>query len=255
MKTTTIHHEIFGNLEVIQEGEKVFFPATEVATLLGYENPQKAIRDHCLPEGVNESFSRVQTGKKSDGSPAFQEVKKKYITEGNLYRLIVRSKLPQAVAFERWVFDEVLPQLRKEGLYMTQSTAEEAISDPEVFLARALVLAGDKIKSLENRLGDAQEAQEFIEKFVEAKEFYTIRETVKLFGIGERIFIRILRDKGFLYHINGGRLLPNREIVHRGYAKIKIGRNPFTEHHYHQTLFTSKGIEWLSRLLKEVVTE
>lgn len=90
--------EDFGRLEILVINGKIYFPATESAKTLGYSNPQKAIRDHCLEDGctirsVIDRLGRTQ--------------QKKYINEGNLYRLIVKSKLPSAHKFEKWVFDEV----------------------------------------------------------------------------------------------------------------------------------------------------
>lgn len=97
----------FGELGVMMIDGKEYFPATQCAKILGYADPFKAIKQHCDEEGwVNRP---VLT---NGGS---QNVK--FITEGNLYRLIVRSKLPAAKRFERWVFDEVLPEIRRTGGY------------------------------------------------------------------------------------------------------------------------------------------
>lgn len=98
----------FGELGVMLIDGKEYFPATQCAKILGYSNPQKAIRDHCKTDGctkcsVIDSLGRTQ--------------QMKFINEGNLYRLIVSSKLPAADKFERWVFDEVLPSIRKSGSY------------------------------------------------------------------------------------------------------------------------------------------
>lgn len=95
----------FGTLDVFIVNGKEYFSATTCAKILGYQNPQKAIRDHC--KGVNELFTPTNGGKQ----------KVKVIPEGDLYRLIVRSKLPSAEKFERWVFDEVLPSIRNNGTY------------------------------------------------------------------------------------------------------------------------------------------
>lgn len=88
--------------------DKEYFPATQCAKILGYSDPFKAIKQHCEEDGwvkcpVIDSLGRTQ--------------EMKFINEGNLYRLIVRSKLPAAKKFERWVFDEVLPEIRRTGGY------------------------------------------------------------------------------------------------------------------------------------------
>jgi|GEM_PF-180865 len=107
-------HPDFGSLEAITLGGKPYFPATECAALLGYKNPHKAVRDHC--KGVTDSFTPTQN---QHGATVMQT--KNFIPEGDLYRLIIRSKLPAAVRFEAWVCDEVLPALRQHGFYVTQT--------------------------------------------------------------------------------------------------------------------------------------
>lgn len=105
--------QLFNEIRTIeQEDGSVLFGATDVARVLGYANPQKAVREHCREEGVNEidTPTRNQWGK-------VVNQKIKYITEGNVYRLIVRSKLPNAENFEKWLFDNVVPSIRKRGYY------------------------------------------------------------------------------------------------------------------------------------------
>ena len=125
---TVFENEKFGKLEVLVENGKEYFPATEIAKILGYSNPQKAIRDHCREDGCTIRSVGVVTGKKTDGTDAIQFVNKKYINEVNLYRLITKSNLPQAEIFETWVFDEVLPTIRKTGMYVT----DELLNNPDL---------------------------------------------------------------------------------------------------------------------------
>lgn len=101
----------FGNLEVLTIAGKQWFPAINVAEILGYTNPRKAVRDHTKERGVTIRSVIDSLGRYQD---------KKFIDEGNLYRLITKSKLPQSEQFEEWVFDEVLPTLRKTGSYQTK---------------------------------------------------------------------------------------------------------------------------------------
>ena len=105
--------QLFNEIRTIeQEDGSVLFGATDVARVLGYANPQKAVREHCREEGVNEIDTPTEN---QWGKVVNQKVK--YITEGNVYRLIVRSKLPNAEKFEKWLFDEVVPSIRKRGYY------------------------------------------------------------------------------------------------------------------------------------------
>lgn len=101
----------FGELRVLEQDGKPYFPATACAKKLGYTNPQKAIRDHC--KGVNEMVTPTKGGTQT----------MRFIPEGDLYRLITHSKLPSAERFETWIFDEVLPAIRQTGGYGNQTAA------------------------------------------------------------------------------------------------------------------------------------
>ena len=95
----------FGDLGVMLIEGKEHFPATQCAKILGHENPSRAVRKYC--KGVTKMVTPSEGGVQTTN----------YIPEGDLYRLIVRSQLPAAEKFERWIFDEVLPSIRKNGAY------------------------------------------------------------------------------------------------------------------------------------------
>ena len=127
--TKVFNNPKFGVLEVVLINGKEHFPAIDCAEMLGYANPRDAIAKHCKTPGVAIRDVGVETGTKADGTPAIQIVQKKYITEGNLYRLITHSKLPAAEKFESWVFDEVIPDIRRTGSYgMTGVGSNEEIA-------------------------------------------------------------------------------------------------------------------------------
>lgn len=107
----------FGKIRTIEEGEVIWFCGKDVAAALGYSNTRDALVQHCKDPWVAIYDVGVQTGVKADGTPAMQQVQMKFIGEPNLYRLITHSKLPSAERFERWVFEEVLPSIRKTGRY------------------------------------------------------------------------------------------------------------------------------------------
>lgn len=96
----------FGNIRTIEQDGKVLFCGRDIAAALGYTNPNKALADHC--KGVPIRYPLQTPG-------GIQDVR--FITEGDVYRLITHSRLPSAEQFERWVFDEVLPAIRRTGSY------------------------------------------------------------------------------------------------------------------------------------------
>ena len=108
----TVSNSEFGKLDILLEDGKELFPATDCSRMLGYANPQGAVRSHC--RGVRELLTPCGKGMQ----------KKNYIPEGDLYRLIIRSRLPAAQKFEKWLFDEVLPEIRKTGGYRARPAAD-----------------------------------------------------------------------------------------------------------------------------------
>lgn len=104
----------FGELRTIEEGDKIYFVASDVAKALGYKNTSKAVSDHCryvtkryIPHPQGKGTLQVNT-----------------IPEGDVYRLAAHSELPSAEKFESWVFDEVLPAIRKTGSYSMKQKAQ-----------------------------------------------------------------------------------------------------------------------------------
>lgn len=93
-----------------------WFVAKDVAEALQYSNPRDAIKKHCKEKGVAFCDSLTEGGIQ----------KLKYINEGNMYRLIVNCTLPKADIFEEWIFDEVLPSIRKTGRYESKPLRKDA---------------------------------------------------------------------------------------------------------------------------------
>ena len=107
-----------------------WFCAKDVCTVLGYTNDSKAVKDHCKPWGITKRYLSTSSGG--------QELT--FINEGNVYRLgIIRFHKPEAKRFEYWVYDEVLPSIRKAGRYAIQTTPQTPQTYPE-----ALRLAADE---------------------------------------------------------------------------------------------------------------
>lgn len=116
----------FNELRTIEkEDGNILFCANDVAKMLGYTNPNDAIIKHCKSDGIAICEGVVKTGLRKDGTIYEQVDKLKFITEGNVYRLIMRSKLPSAERFESWIFDEVIPSIREKGYYGKIDRKEE----------------------------------------------------------------------------------------------------------------------------------
>lgn len=119
MELSILTHPDFGEVRTTyDENGTILFCATDVAKTLGYTNPTKAIRDHCTKDGGTIRSVIDNLGRKQET---------KFIYEPNLYRLIAKSKLPFATAFEKWIFETVIPNVRKNGFYANK----DLINDPD----------------------------------------------------------------------------------------------------------------------------
>ena len=105
---------------ITDPNSEIWFCGTDVCDILGYTNSRKALQDHCKVSGVTKRYISYPSGRK--------EVI--FINEPNLYRLIIKSRKPEAEPFEAWVFEEVLPQIRKTGKYQLQPQ-QLALPEPE----------------------------------------------------------------------------------------------------------------------------
>lgn len=117
----------FGEIRTLSENGKILFCGNDVAKALGYVNPRKALSDHC--KGVT----------KRDTPTAGGVQQMSFISEGDIYRLAAKSELPGADKFESWIFDEVLPAIRKTGTYTIPDKSRESLAEAKLLNARARV--------------------------------------------------------------------------------------------------------------------
>lgn len=108
-------NELFGDVRFVILDEKQYAVANDVAKSLGYKQPKDAVRTHC--KGAMK-YSYPTNG-------GFQEIK--IIPEGDIYRLIIKSRRPEAEKFESWVMDEVLPELRQSGVVILENATKETV--------------------------------------------------------------------------------------------------------------------------------
>lgn len=144
LKTFTNDH--LGEIDIILINDKPYFDGSKVAKMLGYSNTHAALARHCKDPGLTFREVGVSNGKRKDGSEVIQKVSKIFIDEGNVYRLIIKSKKPESIIFERWIMDEVLPSIRKNGQYIYSE------------------------KYIQNLISICTTQQQSIEKLIEGKE-------------------------------------------------------------------------------------
>ena len=204
-------NEEFGSVRIIEEDGKYLFCASDVAKALGYSNVHSALQRHCngvVKRDTVTSTRGVQT--------------LTYIPEGDVYRLIVHSKLPSAERFERWVFDEVLPSLRANGIYITDPLVKQFARDPD--FAHAVV---DALYEQSERVNELVPKAYYFDAFVDPGDAVPIRIAAKQLGVSEHWLVRLLVGCRILYRCDG-RLVPYADKRFRGMFTVKERRTLVT---------------------------
>lgn len=248
-KLTVFNNADFGEIRTLEENGTVLFNGADVAKALGYSNPRDAVSRHCKGVVKRDGVSLTTN---QHGVTTEQTVEMNFIPEGDVYRLIARSKLPTAERFESWVFDEVLPSIRKNGGYIA---GQETLS-PEELMAKALLVAQKTIEeknALLSRtsveLSAAKVENEimrpkagYFDEVVDRNLLTNFRETAKELGIKPKTFVNFLIDKKYIYRDKRGKLLPY-EDKNDGLFEVKECFNEKTQWAGTQTLVTPKGRE------------
>jgi len=246
----------FGELGVLVIDGKEYFPASECARILGYSNPRDAILRHCKPEGVVK-HDGVSLTTNQYGISTEQMVEKTYITEGNLYRLIIRSKLPAAERFERWIFDEVLPTIRKHGLYATEKVLDEILADPDygIRLFSELKAERERRKALEMEnaqhkqiIGELRPKASYYDLILQNKSLVPISKIAKDYGMSGKAFNKLLHELGVQYKM-GDTWLLYQQYADQGYTQSRTHAIDAEKSRMY-TYWTQKGRLFLYDLLK-----
>ena len=253
-------NEQFGSVRTIEKDSKIYFCGSDVAKALGYSNPRDAIARHCKADGVVK-HDVVSETVNQHGVATQQNVTMNFINEGNVYRLITHSKLPAAEQFEHWVFDEVLPSIRKQGAYMTPETLEQAILNPDylIKLATALKEEKDRRQVLETEnaqqkqiIGELKPRADYTDRILSNKGLVTITQIAKDYGMSGRKMNKLLEDLHVQYKQSGQWLL-YADYHDKGYTHsktINITRKDGTPDVTMETKWTQKGRLFIYDLLK-----
>lgn len=182
------NNEEFGQVRTVEIDGKIYFVGIDIAKALGYSNPSKAVIQHC--KGVTKLGIPSKGGKQETNC----------IPEGDLYRLVTHSELPSAERFESWVFDDILPTIRKTGGY---------VNDDDLFINTYLPFADDTVKTMfKATLATTRHQNEIILK---QKEEIANQEKI-IASQKEEIYHKDKVNKGLLKDIP---LAEKRQILNR----------------------------------------
>ena len=211
------NNEEFGSVRTITKDNKTYFVGNDVAKALGYSETAKAIRTHC--KGVSEMDIPTNGGRQT----------MKMITEGDIYRLVIKSQLPQAEKFESWVFDNVLPSIHKNGGYIA---GQETLSDEEL-LSKALIVAKNKIAERDEIIQKQQQKIEadkpktiFADAVSTSHTSILVGDLAKLIcqngvQIGQKRLFEWLRNNGYLIKSGQSKNMPKQRYVEQGLFDVK----------------------------------
>lgn len=211
MEVQVFNNDQFGALRTYDEDGQVLFCGKDVAKALGYKNTRDAMSKHC--KGVAKRYPLRTAG----GVQEFV-----FITEPDLYRLIVHSKLPTAEKFERWVFEAVLPSIHRTGGYMIAKQDET----PEQIMARAVLVAQDTIERQKKQLEELKPKALFADAVAASDGTCLVGELAKMLrqngvGIGQNRLFSWLRENGYLGKTGSNRNVPTQRAMDMGLFRIK----------------------------------
>jgi prophage antirepressor-like protein len=230
----------FGEIRIIMEDGNPLFCGKDVAVALGYSNFRDALSRHC--KGVVKRDSLTKGGVQSIS----------YIPEGDLYRLIAHSQLPDAERFESWVFDDVLPSIRKTGSYLSP-----VIDSAMLFkMAEAMAEKERRITALEAANQSMLPKAEFYDAVTNSPDTIDMAETAKVLnmGVGRNTIFKILRQQRVLNRNN----IPYQEYIDRGYFRCiesKYTKADGTNCVNIKTVVFQKGVDFIRTTVNNALTE
>ncbi len=188
--------------------DEPYFVGKDVAQTLGYKNTRKALIDHVDEEDKGVT-NRDTLGGKQDLT---------IINESGLYSLILKSKLPSAKKFKRWVTSEVLPQIRKHGMYAT----DELLNNPDLLIEVATKLKEEKTLRLiaEQRVNELQPKADYYDRILNNKGLVTVSTIAKNYGMSAVSFNKLLHELGIQFNQSGTWLLYSK-FQDKGYTHIE----------------------------------
>lgn len=216
----TFNSSEFGEIRTIEADGAPWFVGKDVAAALGYKDTVNAIKSH-----VDEEDKRG--GWQITTPSGTQEMT--VINESGLYSLVLSSKLPGAKRFKRWVTGEVLPSIRRSGLYATEKTVDAILADPDVGIRLLTSLKEERVRrqQLESQARENAPKVLFHDAVGASDDTILIRDLAKLLaqnGVpnmgGTRLF-SWLRDNGYLCKEGKSRNLPTQRSMEMGLFRVR----------------------------------
>ncbi|MBD9758148.1 phage antirepressor KilAC domain-containing protein [Enterococcus faecium] len=209
MNTPQIFNFEQNEVRTILVNDEPYFIGKDIADVLGYSNPQKAIRDHVDLEDKTQNDSFTVNG-----------TAVVLINESGLYSLILKSKLPSAKKFKRWVTSEVLPAIRKHGGYLTPEKVEEALLNPDTIIQLATQLKEERTGRLiaEQKIAEYEPKISYLDSILSSTDSVTISQIAADYGMSPQQMNKLLHKLGIQKKV-GNQWLLCKKHMRQGYTK------------------------------------
>jgi anti-repressor protein len=220
------NNEQFGAIRTAGTAQEPIFCAADICRALGYANGRKAIADHCEEGDVTKRDIIDNLGRTQAAT---------FVNESGLYSLIFGSKLERAKQFKHWVTSDVLPSIRKHGMYATEATVESMLNDPE----NAILMLQAYQKERKERMAAQQQVEKLEAQAIEDKPKVIYADAVKgstsscLIGelakmiaqngypIGEKRLFQWLRENHYLCSYGERFNQPYQQYIEQGLFTMK----------------------------------
>jgi len=235
-KLMIFENDAFGKVRTLNLNGEPWFVAVDVCSVLDLSNPTIAVSR--LDEDERAKFN---LGRQGDAT---------IVNEPGLYTLVLGSRKPEAKAFKRWITHEVIPAIRKHGVYITDEKLKLFAEHPELLDALMKSLYAAHAENLRHR-AERQTLlpkADYYDAFMDADGCTNLRTTAKELNVPERWFARFLQQTGFLYRSPAGNLMPYAIPRNRGLFRVRdYVRNG---HSGAYTLITPMGKSLFQELLR-----
>ena len=235
-KLMIFENDTFGKVRTLNLNGEPWFVAVDVCSVLDLSNPTIAVSR--LDEDERAKFN---LGRQGDAT---------IVNEPGLYTLVLGSRKPKAKAFKRWITHEVIPAIRKHGVYITDEKLKLFAEHPELLDALMKSLYATHAENLRHR-AERQTLlpkADYYDAFMDADGCTNLRTTAKELNVPERWFARFLQQTGFLYRSPAGNLMPYAIPRNRGLFRVRdYVRNG---HSGAYTLITPMGKSLFRELLR-----
>ena len=232
-------------VRTVIENNEPWFVGKDVAEILGYKRTADAIRQHVDKE--DKGVGEIQT----PGGIQNMTI----VNESGLYALIFGSKLPKAKEFKRWVTSEVLPSIRKHGMYATENTVEQMLNDPDMAIQLLETIKQERAEKalLEQQIAEYEPKISYLDTILSSKDTVTITQIAADYGMSAQAMNKLLNELNVQHKVSGQWILYRKHMRH-GYTKshtTEITKADGTSMVVMNTKWTQKGRLFLYELLKD----